>query len=177
MKNPHPSAPHRLARHVLYADREDGRRLVVAWVETYAAHHWLQELIGAEKVTRLALDTIALGDGDIEVRCEELREVMEYKPCGDERDWVLPTPFVEGITRFCGERRQRKRVETALRVPKRPQRAAGDAYVTIAQLASELGMTPREARARLRQAKVSKPQHGRWEWPSDEAKRIAKIIG
>lgn len=62
---------------------------------------------------------------------------------------------------------------------RRPQviEPAPEMPVSIADIAREYGMDPREARKRMREAGIPKPAHGAWSWTAKEAEAIRLKLG
>lgn len=106
-----------------------------------------------------------------------MEKVIEYELTSLEDQWQVPEPMSSNIRRFLSKPILRPE-ETSSPIPSPPRhvpRPSKDGLVTIATIAQDIDLDPREARAALRSLKISKPDAG-WAWPSDEAEKIKEQL-
>ena len=109
-----------------------------------------------------------------------MEKVIEYELTSLEDQWQVPEPMSSNIRRFLSKPILRPE-ETSSPIPSPPRseprapRPSKDGLVTIATIAQDIGLDPREARAALRALKIEKPDAG-WAWPSDEAEKIKEQL-
>lgn len=163
----------------------------------YSAKHFIDYLIeeSGEKPKWTGDNSLEIGDLAIVGEAKnDLERIFEYTLTPQEEKWVLPAPYPRQAlallhrtmpfdenasqareTPPSGKTPRKQRPEAASK-PARQQKPAIDNAVTIASIADELKMTPKDARIILRRLKVTKPAHGRWEWPATEAAQIKATL-
>ena len=182
LETPFPHAPHKPARHVIYATRQDdpNRGCVMMFRADYAARHFLDVMMGEdeyEEVKSPTADLQILTDSGVLIRCATLDRLLNYTMTDEERAWELPDNYSRNASqvRVAGGRRSRDDDDTTDGdVTEKPAKAPRPAKVkvdrsskvTIQTIAEELGMTPKEARTALRKLKMEKPDGG---WLFDAA--------
>jgi len=107
-----------------------------------------------------------------------LEEIMEHDYSLREMAWQLPFPYSHYAYWFRHVRTEptqeemEEAIDRAMPTRRRAMhRAPRDGMVPVADIATGLGLTAREARGLLRRAKIPKPPQG-WAWPVDEAENI-----
>lgn len=106
-----------------------------------------------------------------------LREVMEYEYADSEVLWDLPEPYPTMAINW----RNRRHWEGAPVGPYQPRRrgsgmrASRTGLVPVQDIATALGVTPRDARGALRRMKAEKPACG-WAWPADKVDEVKASI-
>lgn len=191
LKPPYGSAPYRPNKHFLYLKKGDNI-LNLGFGADYSAKKFLDLVIGDDESHRTRgitgkEDTIVTSSG-ISIRCETLDNILNYEYTKSEEEWELPEvgtcgtstqalrfrglSAVEGIERRVSEESPNKnRVEKAEKKP----RPSKEGLISVAEIATELKMEPREARAILRQQKVPKPEIG-WLWSKKEVDEIKTLL-
>jgi hypothetical protein len=192
-------------RFVLYI--EGKREAVHIFTAVYAAKKFLDVILRGESEDDWEVVDVApvkgmravptlRTDWGIEIRCDELREIMEHEYSTRELAWDLPHPYDKyallfrrnapapreesAVTslapRSDAKTSSRSRsTEKRERTPGAARRNAGNGLVSITQIAEELNMRPRDARAALRKAKVMKPAGG-WAWKQDEVEGVKERL-
>lgn len=173
------SSPSRNPRYVLYCDNyENGRQYIVNSYSLYAIRKIFDALVGENEIEPSPLDPDrTMTFGDIDIRSDEMDEILAHVYTPDEEAWELPVPYPSDIEAFLTGRRMSKRVdgdvaaapkgERTKREPKPvKERVDRTGKITVQQLADEEGIDPRDARAALRKAGTPKPDGG---WLGDEA--------
>lgn len=169
------SSPRRPPRYVLYCfNHETNRQYVINSHGTYAAKKLLDALT-AEAINkedyRVKGNTISFGD--IDIRSDELSDILAHKYTNIEAEWELPAPYPNEISNFLHgapisrgliQENRNERGELERPVPKPKIDRSGK--VTVQDIAAELKMHPRDARTILRKAKIAKPEGG---WLGDAA--------
>lgn len=172
-----PASPSRNPRFVLYCvNHENDKQYVVNSYACYAAKKIIDYMVDGRDTERSTLNANTLCFGDIDIRSDQLDEILAHKYTPLEEEWELPTPYPEDINRFL---RGRKSIESSSEAPKAPvakkQKVDRTGKITIQQLCEELKIEPRDARAALRKAKMQKPDGG-WLFTSDQVDDIKKLI-
>lgn len=169
------ASPSRNPRFVLYCvNHENDKRYVVNSYGCYAIKKILDYMIDGQEVTR---GGNLLQFGEIDVRSDQLDDILKYEYTDEEEAWSLPSPYPEDINRFV---RGCKTVEEG-EAPKAPvvstkkQKVDRTGKTSIQELCEELKIEPRDARAALRKAKIEKPAGG-WLFCGDELDKIRAII-
>lgn len=176
-----PSSPARPPVYTLNVRRRDPlgdkEMFGIGFCTLYGARKYLEVLLDEDDFVQ-ETDTFLRTETGIEVRCSDLRALIDYEYKGQENYWELPEPHVTEALWFrrardappaehTGKSKREKRLERkAKRVP---------GMLSIGELAEQLGMTPRDARAILRKAKVEKPASG-WAWLPDAADKIRALL-
>jgi hypothetical protein len=183
-----PSAPVRNPRYCLYCtNHESERQYIVNSYGLYAIRKIFDALTEGQELEPSPLDperTVCFGD--IDIKSDELKEIMAHKYSAEEEAWELPVPYPQEIERFLhGPRMSKDLGESTtvnekgdvVRAPPKPKAPKIDRskFITVQSLAEEIGIDPRDARAALRKAKVEKPEGG---WLGDEewAKGIRDVL-
>lgn len=177
LEEPFPSCPARPGRFVIYAKKGD-REPISIFYACYAAKKYLEALLDGEPYV-LEGDTILKSESGLFVRSDTLPEILEHKYTKEEAAWELPHPYdVEAYFMRYGKRPDNKTVVTREITRERKvrrKRAPRTGLVPVGDIAEQLGLSPREARGRLRKAKVQKPDAG-WAWPESEVEDIKTLI-
>lgn len=191
LPEPFPSSPIRPPRFVLYCtNHENERQYIVNAYSLYAARKLFDTLVGENEIEPSPLDPDrTMTFGDIDIKSDQMDQILAHVYTKDEEEWVLPSPYPGDIDAFLHGRRMSKRLDGE-EGPKRvngtgdnPQQVKREAKpkidrtgkITVQQLAEEIGIDPRDARAALRKAKIEKPAGG---WLGDEAwaKDIKEVL-
>lgn len=201
LREPFPSSPTKPPKYAVYGtyphDAEPGqsRVVVVPFLATYAAKRFVEALLQGGSFKWLAADKqlgrnvpdTVVGENGVRVRCDLLEEIIEYEYTEGEAQWELPDETrrhadmvrrevrdePEGLpTEGGGEDRPKK----PKKEPK-PEKVKVDksGLVTVGDIAEQMGIEARDARAALRKKKVEKPDVG-WAWAPDKVEDIKKVI-
>lgn len=183
LEEPFPAAPYRSGNHCLYINKSEAR-IVVIFAATYAAKKYLELLIGGEAIKKTRgitgqEDTI-ISESGILIRCETIDEILSYKLNEAEERWQLGEPDTTNALNFKHGAHERgpdseKVVAYKREKVKREPKPSKDGLTTIGQIAEELKIHPRDARAILRKKKIQKPSFG-WAWDKNEVDKIKQII-
>lgn len=178
----YPSPPSRLGKYVIYFKKLD-KFGVMIFAACYAATKFLELLIGEddydyirhpEKFKTEDLDGHRIQtDSNMQIWGVYLREMLEHEYTAKEEEFELPDEYHNTVEFYRSDRPAPKRSQVS-ETKKKSSRPSRDGLVTIGDIADELEITPREARAKLR-GKISKPAAG-WAWPSDEVDKIKELI-
>lgn len=136
-------------------------------------------------------------ENGIRIRCRLLQDILDHVDSPEEAEWQFETRHVRAIEAFrygeartpqedidqpketpqesAKKARRAKRRKAKREASPRAPRETPDGMITVATIAESLNILPREARARLRKAKVTKPDAG-WIWPLGEADEIKALI-
>lgn len=181
------SSPTRPPRYVLYCVNHDSdRQYVINSFGLYAIRKIFDALVGENEVEPSPLDEHTVTFGDIDIKSDQMRAILDHQYSKAEEEWVLSTPYPEQIDLFLhgprmsrelqrprddGDKPKREKKEPVERKPKMDR----SQFITVQSIAEELKIDPRDARAALRKAKVEKPAGG---WLGDEtwAKGIRDIL-
>lgn len=193
LKPPFGSAPYRPNKHFLYLKKGESI-LNVGFGADYSAKKFLDILIGKDEVHKTRgitgkEDTIVTSS-EVIIRCETIDEILNYEYTKAEEEWELPEvgscgsstqalrfrslSLIENVERPVAEGEEPPRRVKAEKVEKKP-RPSKEGLVSIAEIAAELKMEARDARAILRQQKVEKPEAG-WAWSKKEVDEIKTIL-
>lgn len=188
---PFGAAPYRPGKHCLYV-RKGSNLMVVVFAATYSAKKFIDILLEEDTIAKTrslnGLPTTIVSSSDIRITCDEIDEILEHKYSSREEEWELGEPDRTNAMRFRnssgyeesaeiahnrqdGERAPREKKEKVEKTAK----PSKEGLVTIAEIAAELKIEPRDARAALRSAKVEKPVVG-WAWAKGEVDKIKKIV-
>lgn len=176
-------------RFVIYADKDD-KGVVVIFSEAYAAAHFIDALLdGINPDTGLHNtdyefispdhDLLLTADA-LEVRCDRLPEIFEHCYTSEEHRWRLPLHYRAQVDYLLyGEAPdpllQRTSSNRHRGLSALPQREREN-LMGIRILAAKLGLTPQQARSRLRKAGHKKPDIG-WHWRTeDEVTTLAEQL-
>ena len=133
---------------------------------------------------------VLVAENGIRIRCSLLQDILDHVDSTEEETWEMEPRHIRSIEAFrYGEpvtgdsnteiRNDRKKFRRAERRKKntspRKPREIPTGMITVAIIAESLNILPREARARLRKANVTKPTDG-WMWPDAEAESIKELI-
>lgn len=191
LEPPSASAPTSFNKHFMYINKNDGL-MAVGFRATYAAKKFLDILLGDDEVNLTRgntgdEDTIVSSSG-IRVRCTEIMEILNYKLSEKETEWQLPESgngvSVASAMNFRNSSciHQEKSTESSSTEPRvkaekkeKTPKPSKEGLITIAQLAEELKIEPRDARVILRKMKIPKPGLG-WCWARIEADDIKKLL-
>lgn len=205
LRQPFPSSPSRPPKFSIHLTDEDGRLCVFCFCELYPAKRMI-ELVAdgdADEMRWSGSNEVYLPNG-VRIAGDSfavLEKIVEHEYTRDEAAWVTPEPYAtmwrtfgrKGAVvdddgnelkpiaiattgrRSRRERKPRERVERVKREAS-PRRERVDGQTTIADIAQEVGMLPRDARAILRKANEPKPASGLWAWGEADAERIRKLL-
>lgn len=189
LPEPFPAAPYRVGKHCLYINKGE-RMMVQIFAADYSARKFLDILLADDELG-LTKDifgnpnTIQTSSG-ISVRCHDIQRLIDYEYSASEAEWELPEPYLSQALRFRSDSYHRPQpkvvsdnTDKPARVPREKKekspRPARDGLISIADIAEELKMEPREARGILRKAKIEKPDAG-WAWSKNEVDTIKKLL-
>lgn len=197
LADPYPSSPTRCPLYNIYTKPTGEARIksVQVFAATYSAKKFLDALINDTEFEWIDDNKIRTGSG-LDIKSDQIHELLAHEYSKPELEWQL-----HGQYRDCAHRllygkalpqaeRDWEPTEQAVPAPtpaskqskptktkksKSARVASREGLVTIAKIAKELDMTPREARGILRKTKTPKPDAG-WAWSAKDAKAITKII-
>lgn len=165
---------------------EDDRFQHVNFAAEYSALHFLNALLEDAKFKWVS-------DWEIEVQEPfffwiksdgvSLDTLMEYKFTKEEAEWELPQPYPQLARQIrrgkaptaehelitskepvkiapASKPARQERPKAAVKAPK----PSAEGLITIGDVAAEYGFDAKQARGIMRQANITKPDHGRWEW-------------
>lgn len=121
----------------------------------------------SEHATPEVIDDDTLQIGAVTLSSSDMRTIMLTHV---EMSTTLPSHYLALVNR----KRRAPTIEETIN--RKKAKAKRGAYITIAQIAQQLGRTPRDCRATLRKLKVTKPPQG-WSWPPHEANAIKARLG
>lgn len=176
-----PASPTRPPRYVLYChNHATGRDYVVNSRALYAARKLYDRLTLDQDDINIRGDMASFGE--IDVRSDQLPEILDYEYSELEKAWELPSPYPSQIHLFLSNRRIREETEVtgtkvppASRAPVAKKKVDRTGKTSIQDIAAEMKVHPRDARAVLRKAKMQKPSYG-WLFDEKEIEEIKKII-
>jgi hypothetical protein len=165
-------------------DRADGGMCLFLFAQAYSARWFIDCVIGKKKFSWKDTRTIVAEDESFKMRSPHLEELLEYEPKGKEKQWEPPEPMLTEYKRMAGivkgpHRTASNPVELQSkepRVPRVPTEPRPDGLVSIADIATELNIEPRDARKLLRAKNIEKPAHGAWAWPKNAVDGIKKLL-
>ena len=187
LEEPFTSAPRRNARYVLYCNNHDSeRQYVVNSYARYAIRKIFDALVGENEIDPSPLDPDrTMTFGDIDIRSEQMDEILAHVYTSEEEAWELPAPYPTDIDNFLHGARMSKALDDPTkpkpeRAPREPkpvkERIDRSQFITVQSLAEDIGIDPRDARAALRKAKIEKPSIG-WMWENEkDTKEVKKIL-
>lgn len=173
----------------------------MVFLATYAAKHFVNACLqnggfkwlpANKSLGRTVPDTI-IGENGVKLRCDLMEEIIEYEFVGAEATWELPAPMIRQTELVRREWRDEEGgrpdptgeegEEAAERPSKKPKREPKpekpkidkSGLVSVGEIAEQMGIEARDARAALRKQKVEKPDGG-WLWKPDKVDDIKKII-
>lgn len=179
------SSPRRNARYGLTCINHDSdRQYVINSYGLYAIRKIYDALTDGHTVEPSKLEpSRVMCFGDIDIRSDEMPQILAHKYTKAEEAWDLPSPYPEQIASFLnGPRMSRELQHRDDGTPKpvrekieRKPRIDRSQFITVQSIAADIGIDPRDARAALRKAKIDKPIGG---WLGDEtwAKGIRDIL-
>lgn len=193
------SPPGRPGKYCLYISRDgedDTQSMAVVFAASYAARKFLDVLLEDDEIewwenpfmVRLGVNVEGCtirSSSSIVVSTrwwpDRMRKVVEHEYSLEEMGWQLRNPMRQWAVMFRNgpnfprtleedghvrEKRERKPVQ---------HRAPRDGLTPVADIATALGMEPREVRGILRGLKIEKPAAG-WAWPAEKAAEIQSLI-
>lgn len=190
LKPPYGAAPYRPNKHFMYLKKDDNI-LNIGFGADYSAKKFLNLLIGKDEVHKTRgitgkEDTLVTSSGVI-IRCETIDEILNHEFTKAEEEWELPDSGNMGTSTQALAFRSstiksddgpvkvlsepKVRAEKVERKPK----PSKEGLVSIAEIAAEIKMDARDARAILRQQKVVKPEVG-WYWNKREVDKIKTLL-
>lgn len=181
-----PSPPSRNPRYGFYCTNAAGAFTYKNFYGKYAARHFIDFLAQGSPIKWVNPFTIKT-EGGIVIKTSTsgnprrdagdactLEEVLDYEMNDLEANWEPPSNIMQEWERFLVQTPEVFTMgNSGSTRSSRPQRSEDN--TTVAELAEELGMEPRQARQILRKAKTPKPPQG-WEWPEDEVDAIKEIL-
>lgn len=175
LEPPWPSAPRRNARYVIYCfNHLNGRRYIVNSYACYAIKKVVDMLMDGQEYERSPLNKHTICFGEIDIKSEQIDEILAYEYTAAEEAFELPVPYPNDIARFLhGVVATSKAPVAATKGPR--QKVDRTGKTSIQDLCAEVGVEPRDARAALRKAKIEKPAGG-WLFTGDQLDDIKKII-
>ncbi len=187
LEEPWPSCPRRNPRYVLYCyNHENDRRYIINSYARYAIRKIFDLIVGDNQIEPSPLDpkrTITFGD--IDIKSDEMEEILAHKYTKEEEAWNLMAPYHEDVRNFLHGGRISNALDDptqpkSARVPREPkpvkERIDRSQFITVQSLAEDIGIDPRDARAALRKAKIEKPSIG-WMWENEkDTKEVKKIL-
>ncbi len=184
LDEPYPSSPTRPPKWGFFF-RFQGKYCFHNYYSLYAAKKEIEAFIDGQSYKWLGPRQI-LCDNGLSIQSEQddgMEKVIEYELTPLEDQWQVPEPMSSNIRRFLSKPILRPEgtsspIPLEAPPPRREPRAprpSKDGLVTIAIIAQDISLDPREARAALRALKIEKPDAG-WAWPSDEAEKIKEQL-
>ena len=172
-----PAAPSRNPRFVLYCvNHENGKQYVVNSYACYAAKKIVDYILDGDEYEFSPLTHGTIGVREIDIRSDQMQEILDHKYTPEEEAWQLPTPYPENIMRFMTGKKKLDDTPSAPVKPAAPrQKIDRTGKTSIQELCDELKVEPRDARAALRKAKIEKPAGG-WIFDADQLDKIRAII-
>lgn len=186
---PYPAAPYRPGKHCLYVHKGQGFMTAI-FAATYSAKKYLDILLGDDEISKVkgitgVEDTIVSSTG-IRVRCSEIQEIIDHKYSAKEEEWQIEEPHTTQALSFRSNSHDRIELsgptaegETPTRIKREKKQStpkpSKEGLVSIAEIAAQLNMQPREARGILRDKKIPKPGAG-WCWDKGEVDNIKQIL-
>jgi hypothetical protein len=165
-------------------DRADGAFCLYLFAQPYSARWFIDCVIGQKKFSWKDTRTIICEDGSFKIRSHHLEELLEYELKGKEKQWEPPEPCLSEYKRMAGVIKGPHRTASNSdelqskepRAPRPPSEPRPDGLVSIADIATELNIEPRDARKLLRAKNIEKPAHGAWAWPKNAVDGIKKLL-
>lgn len=200
LEHPFPNFPSRLPTHAIYCTHPAGvpgvqqRLVVMNFAADYSAKKFLDAMIAGRAYKWKAQpnylrdqvpDTIITED-EVQIRIPggtAMEDLLELELEGAEAEWELPEsharqaqiirlPMSEHIEREEGDDRpariKREPKEVKPKVDKTGMVSAGE-------IATQMGIEPRDVRGSLRKQNIEKPEGG-WLWPASKVDEIKAII-
>ena len=201
--SPYPHLPHKPGIYVLYIDwKEEDKSCVPIYAEAFGAKRHLDILLKGLSTTIADDDALVgivddkrwlIAENGIRVKCSRLQDILDHEDSPEEAEWKMENRHIREIESFRYGMPQTEKDSQPVETPQESNRRARRAKrrdensqprkkreiptgsITVAMIAESLSILPREARARLRKAKVSKPDNG-WVWPEADADEIKSLI-
>lgn len=189
LKPAFPSSPQRPPVLELKFAREGNLVASLTFAAYYPAYILLKEFIDGHDRVWVSDDAIETDEGIlISTGQHELDRLLTRKYTAEELAWELPSNYKRLVAQIKGISFKQQSNDDTPDDPVPPQTKpkgdkpkpkskpvrSGDA-ITIAQLAEELGILPRDARAILRKSNTPKPDAG-WEWEPTQAETIRELL-
>lgn len=198
---PFPAHPTRPTRFAVYckqpasAPAGQSRTLIMTFYADYAAKKFIEEVLQGAAFKWLPANTklgytipnTLVTEDDVEIRIphnDDLERLIEHEYSPQEAEWELPEQIVKQVVVFKRAFSDAELVEAvagerppkAKREPK-PEKPKIDrtGKVSVGEIAEQMGIDPRDARASLRKQKLEKPAGG-WMWAQDQVDEIKAII-
>ena len=180
------SSPSKPPKCVLYIVKENGNLIVEVWGAIFAGKKSIEEMAKGHTFERSRADTLVFDDG-VTVRSEQLDEILAHEYSGQEGAWVLPrlrtsfyvrrAPYATAREVPVNEPPKAEAVARSKSPPTKsepkPPRAPG--LTSVADIAAQMGVEPRDARGALRKVSYVKPEAG-WNFPSNEVDAVKAAI-
>lgn len=200
LAEPFPSCPTRQPKYAVYVsyphDAPPGakRLIVMNFCATYAALHFVNAALQdgsfkwkkANKVLGVLIPDTIIGENGVEIRCPQgMEEIIEYEMSRAEEQWELPPYYVNQCDLVRREYRDdspaidpetgEKPVKPKREPKPKKEKVDKSGLVTIGEIAEQMEIEARDARAALRKSKLEKPPVG-WAWPEDKVDEIKKLV-
>jgi len=138
---------------------------------------WLDRMVAGNDWCQDRPDQLIVSDaGGIRIRSAELNDILHTEPSSindQYQRWI--NQFKRGPWEKLPEPKEEPKVpREKLEKAKRPERPKG--YITVADIAKELGVKPFDIRQALRSSGAVKPEYG-WAFDPKEVKTIKKLMG
>jgi len=187
LPDPHPSPPARCGKYVLYINKGEDKAWAIIWMEAYAAKKFVEACLGDHPYKLESANFLKAANGvtirtdprDKDGKAYTIRGILAHRYTKLEQEWELTQPSARTAYIICHGKPPNEPKLKVVREPKpkreRVPRASREGLTTIQDLAAELDMKPRDARAKLRKAKIPKPDAG-WAWADDDLEDIKTIL-
>jgi hypothetical protein len=200
LEHPFPNFPSRLPTHAIYCTHPAGvpsvqqRLVVMNFAADYSAKKFLDAMIAGQGFKWKAQpsylrdqvpDTIVTDD-EVQIRIPggtAMEDLLELELHGAELEWELPESYsrqarIIRLPISLVEEREEgdERPTRAKREPKEAKpKIDKTGLVSVAEIAAQMKIEPRDARGSLRKQNVEKPEGG-WLWPASKVDEIKKVI-
>lgn len=193
--DPMPSSPIHPPIVNIFLKAKDGRSRNFGFSALHGARRLADFAISDRSVKWLDDNTVLINDSVTmwtDQKPDGLSQIMEHEFTPKERAWTLPHAYMtyahglfverEPISPYLERHTPKEETEKPLErsAPRvktdKPKRERPAGLVSLPQMLEGTDIDAKEARNALRKMGTPKPDHGRWEWPSDEAKSISEKI-
>jgi hypothetical protein len=180
-----PAMAQALGRHkevfeVRSSRKDSNKFLLILFGAEYSAQYAVNYLINGDDIEWKDPKTIVTSSG-VKIYSPDLETLMEYEPTEQERAWRFPLPYSRYYAAFMSKAEEADApsimIETSAPKPKaspKPSEPKPNDMIGIQDIATELGMEPRDARQILRKH-AEKPSWG-WAWAKAEVAAIKKLL-
>jgi hypothetical protein len=183
LADPFPHPPQKAGKYQVRIFRDKDLKALLIFAACYAARHFVDLCLKDQKWDYVGDHRLEADDGHILIWSEQLHEIMDHKMTQEEAAWELPRPYPNYAHMVLdGTWSDSKEVKAepephpapATKHEKTPK-SSRDGLISIGQIATELRLDPREARAILRKKNIEKPTAG-WAWSEEEVLAIKKLL-